>query len=65
MKAKLSPSPLLKILLLTTFQISEKPSANSAFKTRNGEKTLAELNVSRLTVDQAVAVIQTRVDLEL
>lgn len=34
-------------------------------KTRNGEKTLAELNVSRLTVDQAVAVIQTRVDLEL
>ena len=33
--------------------IPENPDANSALQTRNGEKTLAELNVSRLTVDQA------------
>ena len=31
--------------------------------TRGGDSTLRELGVRRLTVEQAVAVIQTRVDL--
>ena len=32
--------------------------------TKDGEKTLKELGVSRLTVEQASAVINTRIDLQ-
>jgi len=34
-------------------------------QTKDGDKTLRDLGISRLTVEQAVAVIQTRVDLSV
>ena len=34
-------------------------------KTKEGEKTLRELGVTRLTIEQADAIIRTRVDLQI